>query len=110
MVPSLPSACPTAFQSSAPICCCPVLALPCGLEQATRASAVIKNVTVAATLNCLDLLMILSPFSSISFNPLARVPLLDRRGEDERSKYADDSGDDERHLRREFQQQSTDCR
>src|ERR1043165_673661 len=39
-----------------------------------------------------------------------RVPLPDRRGEDECSDDADDAGDDERYLRRELPQKTPDGR
>src|SRR5205085_8480387 len=109
--PSLPNACPTAFQSVAPDDCAALLLPPCplsGAEQATKTSTVIKNVTVATTANCLNLLMTFLPFSLISSSVLARVSLFDRRCEHERTNDSNDSGDDERHLRRELPEESAD--
>src|SRR5437660_530525 len=72
-------------------------------------TTVIRNVAVATTARCLNLLMIFLPFSLISSSVLARVPLLDGRGEDECSGEADDPGDDKRYLRRELPEESPDC-
>src|SRR5215212_1525888 len=114
MEPSLPSACPTAFQSEAPAVCWGVLAGcggPCGAEHATSTSTVAGSVTVITTVSRLRVLIVLPSFqSNISADGSARVPLLYGRGEDDCAGESDDAGDDERCLGRQLPEKSPDRR
>src|SRR5215210_8264882 len=114
MEPSLPSACPTAFQSEAPAACCGVLAVcggPCGAEHATSTSTVARSVTVIATVSRLRVLIVLPSFQSpISADVSARVAFFNGRGEDDCADESDDPGYDERHFGRQFPEKAPDRR
>src|SRR5215212_2998352 len=111
--PSLPSACPTAFQSEAPAACWGVLAGcggPCGAEHATSTSTVARSVTVITTVSRLRVFIVLPSFqSNISADFSTRVAFFHGRGEDYR---ADDSyrrRGDEGHRRRDLPEEAAYC-